>query len=144
MSSTSSTTSASSNFDAIFNAALAKYANQTGHGLRNHPLASKIDACNSAESILAVFREQAQKFDEFRNGDHRLIKWIQPFVINLHTLSTNPALTTALSLVSATKIISYLTALCNVVVVQAFPPASPVLYAIGVLLSVRILPYPTR
>jgi len=89
------------NFDAIFNEAMAKYANQTGHDLRNHPLASKIDACDSAESILAIFQEQAQQFDEFRNGDHRLIKWIQPFVTNLHALSTNPILNTAVGFVSA-------------------------------------------
>ena len=49
------------NFEGIFNAALAKYANQTGHNFSN---ASKIDGCNSAESILAtVYSKNRQKIN---------------------------------------------------------------------------------
>jgi hypothetical protein len=90
----------SSNFEAFFNAALAEYAKQTGKDLRKHPLSSKIDACDSAEDILAIFQEQAKKFDEFRNGDYKLIKWLRPIVNGLHTLSVNAALSAGISLVS--------------------------------------------
>jgi|SRR6267142_2742793 len=102
-------TSTSLNFDTIFNDALAKYANQTGHDLRNHPLASKIDACDSAEAILDIFREQAKTFDDFRKGDSKLMMWLQSLVTNLYDLSTNPILITTVSLVSATKILCFLT-----------------------------------
>src|SRR5712691_7140595 len=91
------------NFEGVFNAALAKYANQTGHDLSNHPLASKIDGCDSAESILAIFQEQANAFHEFRHGDPKLMKWLQPVVTGLYTLSASPALRDGVSLVSTPK-----------------------------------------
>jgi len=90
----------SSNFEAIFNAAVARYTNQTGRDLYDHPLASKVSACDSVESVLAIFQDQAQEFDTFRNGNHKLIQWLQPVVNGLYTLSTCPALTTGVSLVS--------------------------------------------
>jgi hypothetical protein len=60
------TPSTSSNFEALFNATLAKYTKQTGNDLRNHPLASRIDSCDSPDSILDIFQEQARAFKEFR------------------------------------------------------------------------------
>src|SRR5712671_2871993 len=92
--------STSSHFEALFNAALAKYSEQTGKDLRNHQFAHQIDRCNTPESLLAVFQEQAQTFDEFRNGDHRLIKWLQPIVSHLHALSTSSTLSGMVSAVS--------------------------------------------
>ena len=91
MSSASNTTSTSFNFEAIFNAALTEYTNRTGNDLRNHPLASKIDSCDSPESILDIFQEQAQAFDEFRKGDNKLFQWLRPVVDVLHAISTNEA-----------------------------------------------------
>jgi hypothetical protein len=103
MSSTPNTTSSFSKSETIFNAALIKYSQQTKIDLRNHPLASKIKACNSAESILAVFQEQAKAFDEFRNGDPKLFKWLQPVVTGLYALSTNPAVNAGVSFVGLNK-----------------------------------------
>ena len=100
MSSPLSTTPTSSNFEVIFNAAVAQYTNQTGNDLYSHPLASKVGACDSIESVLAIFQEQAQAFDKFRSGNHKLIQWLQPVVSGLYTLSTCPALSTGVSLVS--------------------------------------------
>ena len=100
MSATPNTTPTPSNFDALFRAALAKYTNQTGKDLRNHPLAHQMDRCATPESLLALFQGQAQTFDEFRNGDHRLIKCLQPVVKCLHALSTSAALCRAVSVVS--------------------------------------------
>jgi hypothetical protein len=126
------------NFEGIFNAALAKYANQTGLDLSNHPLTSKVYGCDSAESILAIFQEQAKAFHEFRHGDPKLMKWLQPVVTGLYALSASPALSSGVSLVSSQSSF-FLTALFNTFVMQAFPPASPILSAISVLLSVRSL-----
>jgi hypothetical protein len=83
--------------------ALDKYTKQTGKDLRNHPLALKIGQCDSAESILAIFQEQAQEFDEFRNGNSKLIRWLQPVVTGLYTLSTSSALRGGVNLASPNK-----------------------------------------
>ena len=107
-------TSSFSNFETILNAALIKYSQQTKIDLRNHPLASKIDECNSIESILAIFREQAEVFDEFRNGDPKLFKWLQPVVTGLYTLSTHSVIRAGVSHVSLGKFL-FLTVFWNAV-----------------------------
>jgi len=116
MASTPITASTSSNFEAIINGALTKYASQTGHDLRNHPLASEIDRCDSAESILVIFQEQAKAFHEFRNDDPKLIKCLQPVVSGLYILSASPALSTGVSLVSPSNSFCSLTVFSNGVV----------------------------
>jgi hypothetical protein len=101
MSSAPDTNYIPSNFEALFDAALAKYAKQTGTDLRNHPLAYMIDSCNSPDSVLAIFEEQAKAFDEFRNGDSKLVKWLRPVVNGLHAISSSAALTAGVDLVSS-------------------------------------------
>ena len=100
-STSSYTASAFFNFDTVFNAALAEYTKQTGKDLRNHPLISEIDSCDSADSILHIFEEQAEAFDEFREGDTKLFKWLGPVVRVLHALSTNEVLKNTVSHVSS-------------------------------------------
>jgi hypothetical protein len=121
MASTPITASTSSNFEAIINGALTKYASQTGHDLRNHPLASEIDRCDSAESILVIFQEQAKAFHEFRNDDPKLIKYLQPVVSGLYILSASPALSTSVSLVSPSNFFCYLTVFSMVSSCRCFP-----------------------
>jgi hypothetical protein len=106
----------STKFEAIFNAALAKYTDQTKKDLRKLPLTSKIDACKSAESILNIFREQAKAFDDFRN-DNRLIKCLNPVVDSLYALSTSPVLTTIVGLASPSKLVRFVAVFANPVVV---------------------------
>jgi len=86
-----STTSPTSNFEALFDAALTKYTKRTGKGLSDHPLTAMLDRCSSPDNVLAIFEEQAKAFDEFRNGDPKLIKWLTPIVNGLHALCTNAA-----------------------------------------------------
>ena len=100
MSSPSNTTFTSSTFDTLFNAALEKYTKQTGKDLCNHPLASEIDNCKNIDSILNIFKKQAQAFDEFKNGDVNLLRWLTPVVDVLHALSTNKAIRDSVSHVS--------------------------------------------
>jgi fungal STAND N-terminal Goodbye domain len=97
MSSTSNT-----KFQVIFENALKDYTNKTGKDLLNHPLASKLDSCDSPDSILDIFREQAGQFDEFRKGDTELFKWLKPVVKVLHTISTNDVLGHSASSVNLT------------------------------------------
>ena len=101
----SSTFNTNSNFETIFNAALANYTKQTGKDLRNHPLASKIDSSDNPDSILDIFQEQAQAFDEFRRGDTKLLKLLRPVVNVLHAFSTEDVLRHSISHVSPTMLL---------------------------------------
>jgi len=112
-----SLTSTPSNFEAIFIASIEKYSKQTKTDLRKHPLSSKIDACKSAEEILAIFRDQAKEFSDFRNGDPKLIKCLEPIISCLYAVSTSPVLGTAVSLVSSGNLICFPIAFPNAVVV---------------------------
>jgi len=107
MTSTSNTTSNTSNFQAIFHAALNDYTKITGEDLSDldHPLASKLDSCDSPDSILNIFREQARDFDEFKKGDTKLFKWLKPIVEVLYTLSSNKVLGDSVSSVNPASFI---------------------------------------
>jgi hypothetical protein len=96
MSSTLNTTTTTSNFEALFEAALDKFTKRTGQDLRNHPIATRIERCSSPDAILAIFQEQSLAFHEFRNGDRRLIGWLEPIINGLHAISTNTASSLAL------------------------------------------------
>jgi hypothetical protein len=111
MPSTQRETSPSSNFEVLFQAALAKYSKQTGQGLVNHPLSAVLERCDSPNAILAIFEEQARAFDEFRNGDPKLIKWLRPLVNCLHTICTPETLCAAADIVS--PVIVYLCFFCQ-------------------------------
>jgi hypothetical protein len=89
MSASNQTTDPSAaNFTVIFEAASNKYKSLTGQDLRTHPLATKFENNNnSPDSILDVFRKQAQSLDKFREGDDKLMKSLMPIVNILLTFS---------------------------------------------------------
>ncbi|KAH9987726.1 hypothetical protein BJV74DRAFT_796411 [Russula compacta] len=64
---------------------------------------------------LPSFKSKALAFDEFRNGDPKLMKWLRPVVGGLHALSTSTALSTSATL--------------------ALPLAKVIFSGIGILLS---------
>ena len=134
-----SSNTASSNFQTLFNAALAKYTMQTGKDLRHHPLADRIDNCDGPDSILDIFQEQAREFDEFRKGDTKLFKWLGPVVKVLDALSSNEVLSDSTCLVSPAVFHTICSLYLNTVI-QVFPPAKAIFSGICILLSVRIPP----
>ena len=99
----SAASNTSSDFQTLFNAALANYTKQTGKDLCNHPLASKIDGCDNPDSIIEMFQEQSQVYDKIRKGDTKLFKWLRPAVNVLHALSTGLVLSGSGSLVSPAR-----------------------------------------
>ena len=105
MSSASNAPAPSPNIQAIFTDALAKYTEKTGKDLLTEQLATSIQGCKSSDEILRVFQEQARAFQQFRNGDSRLFKWLSPIVNVLHALATNAALSAGVSLVSQTSLV---------------------------------------
>jgi hypothetical protein len=77
----------SSALNAILDAALNEYKETTGGGLLEHPLAAEVRRCDSIGAISAILQGQAREFEQFRDGDHRLMKWINPMVDVLSTFS---------------------------------------------------------
>jgi hypothetical protein len=71
------------NFKAILDPALS----QALTDLLDHPLAAELQRCDSVDAIKAVFQVQAEAFQQFRDGDKRLMKWINPVVDVLSTFS---------------------------------------------------------
>lgn len=76
-----------SNFTAIFDVASQEYRNLTRQDLATHPFAAALQGHNSPDSILGVFRDQAQAFDKFRKGDDKLMASLTPIVNILVTFS---------------------------------------------------------
>jgi hypothetical protein len=83
----------------MFETALANYEKQTGKDLSKHPFADKLRGCDSADSVLHLFQEQAQAFDEYRNGDRNLMKWLSQTVHLLHALASSETLSEGVGLV---------------------------------------------
>src|SRR6267154_1541276 len=77
-------TSTSSNFQLVFNNALKAYKKRTKNDLLAHPLANRLEACDTTSSILAVLREQVQEPNESQSNS---MKWLGPTVNVLHAFS---------------------------------------------------------
>ena len=69
----------------MLDAALDEYKKKTGNDLLALWLASELKACDSADSVLDILRDQAKAFEQ--SGDRKLMKWIDPLVHVLHTFS---------------------------------------------------------
>jgi hypothetical protein len=83
----SSTVFSSSNFQIIFDAALADYLEQTGVDLTKDSSAEKLQSCQSADAILELLQDRAKQFKDYRNGNHKLINSLKPVVQVLHGFS---------------------------------------------------------
>ena len=81
------TPNTSSNLKSILDTALSEYKKKTGTGLLEHPLAEEVKRCDSISAISAILQGQAREFQQFRDGDQRLMKWINPMVDILSTFS---------------------------------------------------------
>ena len=92
-------------FVAVFGAALQEYAQKTGTDLNSHPLATTLEACDTPDAVLAVLREQAHAFDQYRNGDWKvqLMRCLKPTVDILLGLSTSGVFSGVIGLVSLTS-----------------------------------------
>jgi hypothetical protein len=83
----SSSSSSSSNFQLIINNALDAYKKRTRNDLLAHPLAAKLQSCNTPSAILAVLQQQIQGLDQSRSSDDRWTRWLDPTVNVLFALS---------------------------------------------------------
>jgi len=83
----SSSSSSSSNFQLVINNALDAYKKRTKNDLLAHPLAAKLQSCNTPGAILAVLQQQIQGLDQSRSSDDRWTRWLDPTVNVLFAFS---------------------------------------------------------
>ena len=82
-----STSTSSSDFVLIFNAALETYRRKTKKDLASHPLLPSLQSCDSPEAVLTFLREQVPTFSESQNYDGGLTKWVTPAVNVVYSFS---------------------------------------------------------
>jgi hypothetical protein len=90
-------------FRILFDAALQDYKDKTGNTLTNHPIAKQLEACESVDSITAIFQEQARSFREFEENGGRLMNALNSSVDVLCAPSISSALSVAIGLVVCWK-----------------------------------------
>lgn len=83
----------------LFEAALRDYETQTGIALPDHPLAKRLEECDSVESITVVLHEQTQAFNEFR-GKEKVIKLLKTSLSLLYNISACAKLGEVIGMVS--------------------------------------------
>ena len=128
------------NFTAIFNAALNEYKRLTGKRLDTHPFAAQLESCQNPETVSDVLRTQAQAFSKFREGDEKLMAWLNP---TIHILSAfSDTLGEGISLVS-NLVHSYMTVLGRPVLRRSHPRKRSLLGSVFFLEYV-FLPVPYR
>ena len=94
-------------FQALFESALQEYEKQTGIPLANHPLAEKLQNCQSVDSVTTVLQEQTRAFSEFQGSD-RIMKSLKSVVSVLSKVSAIAALGLDIAMVCPWIQIGYL------------------------------------
>jgi len=134
------TSSATLNYQVIFDNALEVYKKKTNKELRSHPLLPKLQACNSPNAVLTVLREQIPTFDQSHSTsgtNDKLTNWLNSTVNVLYSFSET--IGAGIGLVSNESVRGGTDQGLIVAVVQVYPPAGVIFTGIGVLLSVSIL-----
>ena len=134
------TSSATLNYQVIFDNALEVYKKKTNKELRSHPLLPKLQACNSPDAVLTVLREQILTFDQSHSTsgtNDKLTNWLNSTVNVLYSFSET--IGAGIGLVSNESVRGGTDQGLIVAVVQVYPPAGVIFTGIGVLLSVSIL-----
>ncbi|KAH9995629.1 hypothetical protein BJV74DRAFT_987076, partial [Russula compacta] len=75
------------NFQLIFDAALADYLKQTGEDVTKYLFAEKLQTCQSVDAVLELFQDKEKQFKDYRDGNSKLINCLNPVVRVLHALS---------------------------------------------------------
>jgi hypothetical protein len=103
MSSNPHLNASSSPFQDVFDAAVNEYSRKTGTAIDSDPLTIELQTCGSSNEVYELLQEQAQKFNEFRNGDRvtQIMRKLKPAVDILLKLSNGGVLGEGIGLVSA-------------------------------------------
>ena len=134
MSHSQSATAPSLKFQVIISNALDTYRKRTKNDLLTHPLAVRLQACDTPAAMLTLLREQIHGLDQSQSSTERWAKWLDPTVNVLFAFSA--AIGAGVSLVCPRTCIHpkiYVLRLIG----QILSPASVIFTGVGVLLSVR-------
>ena len=114
----------------LFDTALQTYEKNVGVALAEHPLALRLQSCQSVESVITVLQDQV--LSDLRGSD-RVIKSIKSTVSILTKLSTatSPALDIGLVRQKALMMCSP-----TLTVLQPFPPVAIIYIGLAILISV--------
>ncbi len=115
MSSTTLSSSSASRFQFILDSALQDYTKQTGVDLAKCDFFNQLDICDSPDEVLRLLRVQAKKFQEYRDGNRKLINFVTPIVQVVHVF--------AAFLGEATSIVSRIEFSPRTTVLMFNPPA---------------------
>ena len=102
--------SESARFQALFEPALQAYEKRAGVSLAQHPLAIKLQSCDTVEAITSLFQDQAQAFRHFQGSD-KIMKSIKTTVSILSKISSAASLADAVGLARQNELMAYLTPL---------------------------------
>ena len=80
----------SSHLHVLFQTALDDYEKQTGIELARHPLAERLQDCNSVEAVTAILREQRHDLNKFQEKD-KVLKPLKKVLTVLHIISSVPS-----------------------------------------------------
>ena len=117
---------AASGFQSSFSGALRSYKKRTREDLLLHPLAAKLQSCNSPRAALSVLQEQSP------SGEESLTEWLGSTIHVLYSLSSSlgegVGLVNILYILFSQSFIFHLS--------QVLSPAKVIFVGIGVLFSV--------
>ena len=91
----------STSIQPILDAAFAEYAKQTGIDPVKHPFADQLQTCHSPDEVLKLLEVKANEFQDYREGNRKLIDCLKPVVNVVHVVSD--ALGGVVSLVSRNR-----------------------------------------
>ena len=74
-------------FQAILDRALTDYQDQIGVQLDKHPFSDELRGSDSPDNVLKLLETKANAFKAYRDGNRKLISWLNPVVQVIHTLS---------------------------------------------------------
>lgn len=75
------------NYQFIFNTALGSYKKRTGKDLASDPLLRRLEICHSPDDVFTILRGPFLGLDQSHSSNSKLIKWLDPTVNVLYTLS---------------------------------------------------------
>ena len=77
----------STSFQTILSKALTDYCEKVGVDLDKHPFADELRGRNSPDDILKLLEVKANAFKMYRDGNRKLIDWLNPVIQAIHALS---------------------------------------------------------
>jgi len=127
----------SARFQTLSEPALQAYEMKAGVSLAQHPLAIKLQNCDSIEGITGLFQDQVWAFRDLQGSD-KIMKSVKITVSILSKLSSAASLADAFGPVHQHELVSCFTSLT--VFLQTLPPSKAIQVCLAILLDVCFVP----